>query len=729
MLSLALLTASACVGPQKGKLETPSLEAPAQLSDLDDFAAARNAFALMPVGDPQRAALREQLRDYVVGYVDEALGQDRSEAAIAGLEQLCELWTASELQQPRPDPAIAELAGRVYASVAPAGDEHSALLALALQQHFGDAQTSAEAEAGYAQLQDWIERSEGFTGDPRYGALLDRLLEDASSVFPSPFLTRELTGSYLAQFRRAQTEGISDPRTAYTGYLVARAHLRADDPAAAVAAMEQMEIDEAAEALRELIRDATLGAKPSPPDIAQLMREFLPAPDHQLPPSIVRQSWGIVDNLARMALADAPDDAAAHLARGRVLRYRGLVPAAILHYEQAFAAKGPATDREDLHLAWSELAGLLQLELEDAVRTTQGDPEGDAQVDAALERVQDFHERAAKVWPLRPVSPGLNVAWMTVALRDFDRGRPDQAESLLSQAVQLEPHPLALSLLGTIALRRGQLEVARDRVSSISELPFPDQLDRYDWQIQSQMQLAEIERFADDPGASVEHLREALRQLNTLIAYPGLAAPQRVDYLTRRAQVFFALGELELAMKDFRAAHNIAPGRASTYSPVLIFAVTHGHLGQAREILSAALGSEGTDDELAVYYALWVIDLCARQGAPVPEDAQAHLAALVEDPESDPWSQQLARHGLGQLDGDALIAAAGQTRQRSEAFFYAGLQRWRGGETEASLELMRKVLEAQMIGDFEYEMAQSYLRWQELPKAPRAADMAIPPTP
>ena len=86
-----------------------------------------------------------------------------------------------------------------------------------------------------------------------------------------------------------------------------------------------------------------------------------------------------------------------------------------------------------------------------------------------------------------------------------------------------------------------------------------------------------------------------------------------------------------------------------------------------------------------------------------------------------PWLRRLARFSLGELEAGDLQSAADDPRERSEAFFYEGLQRWRSGSKAAGLEFMGKVLEQQMLGDFEYEMAQNYLRWNELPKSARAA--------
>jgi tetratricopeptide (TPR) repeat protein len=716
----SLLCAPACTKTAGAGSETPELVAPQTIADLDDYSEARNAYALLSADDPARPAARVQLRTYLLGYLDHALEHDQPEAAVEALEELAGLWLASELRNPEPDPELAAAADRVYVAVAQSGAERPALLAIGLMQAFGTAKQQTKAEASFAQVADWLDRTAPYANDPRFNDQLDRLLEDVTAHLPSPYLVDRLADVYLRRYRDAQRSGglstSRDPRIPFTGYLLARLYLRADDLAAAVAALDRLETDEPTAALRDLIHDADLASSSarSPAALDQLIHEFVPEPENRLPEEIVLQSWGIVDNLARRSLGRFPDHPPAHLARGRVLRARNYVEAAIVHYERAFAGKTRASDREDLHRAWSELASLYQLALE-----TRAAAES-AQLDAMLERVEAFHARAAEVWPQRPVEPGVALAWMTVAMTEFNAGHIERAEELMTRTIELAPQPAALSLLATIALRRGELDKARTYLGRLDELSdgLGDQLERYDWQIATHIERAEVEAFAGEREASVEQLREALRQLNTLLSYPGLPDSLRAEFLLRRARVFFFLGEIELAMHDAHGAQLLAPDRPDLFSEPLTFTVVHGHLDEAKQLLAYALDREGLD-ELGVYYSLWVLDLAERLGEPRPDRALEHLRAYAEDDEAEPWQRKLARYGLGRLSYEELAAAAADSRERSEAYFYEALRRWRSGSHEASLELMKDVLEQQMMGDFEYAMAQSYLRWNELPKTAR----------
>jgi tetratricopeptide (TPR) repeat protein len=327
-----------------------------------------------------------------------------------------------------------------------------------------------------------------------------------------------------------------------------------------------------------------------------------------------------------------------------------------------------------------------------------------------------------EVWPQRPVEPGIALAWMSVALAEFNTGHIAEAEALMKQALVLDPHPAALALLGTIALRRGNYDDARAHLSRLGKLSdrFGDEIDRYDWQTNSKIGLAEVELFSGHREAGVTQLREALRQLNTLLSYPGLSAPLRAEFSLRRARVFFLLGEVQLGMDDAREAQRLAPERNDTISDPLMFTVVHGHLAEATELLTIALRRDDIG-ELGIYYALWVSDLAERLGQPIPARASEHLREFAADSSATAWQRQLASYGLGELSYGELAKLADDPRERSELYFYEGLRRWRSGSVESSLDFLRKVIEQQMMGDFEYQMAQSYLRWKELPKTARAA--------
>ena len=79
----------------------------------------------------------------------------------------------------------------------------------------------------------------------------------------------------------------------------------------------------------------------------------------------------------------------------------------------------------------------------------------------------------------------------------------------------------------------------------------------------------------------------------------------------------------------------------------------------------------------------------------------------------------LARWARGELSFERLVDQAHDRGEKAEAYFYEGLRKWRAGDITQAKALMHKVLDTQMMGFFEYDMAQSYLDWNDLPRAAR----------
>ena len=204
---LVLLIAPACANHTGHAANNPELVAPAALDDLDDYTAARNAYALLEVGSPEREQLRTRLSGFLVDYAERALADARPGAAVDALEHAAGLWTPAELRSPAPNPELARAGLDVYAAVARSGDERPALLALGIAHAFGDTSVQAEAEAGVAEVRDWVDRTADFAEDPRLIDALDRMLEDVTSVLPSPYLVEQLAAVYLDRFREAQQQG------------------------------------------------------------------------------------------------------------------------------------------------------------------------------------------------------------------------------------------------------------------------------------------------------------------------------------------------------------------------------------------------------------------------------------------------------------------------------------------------------------------------------------------
>ncbi|MBX7081349.1 MAG: hypothetical protein K1X88_19265 [Nannocystaceae bacterium] len=690
--------------------EAPDAGATIEVADLDDFERALNRYALLPESGRARTEQRVALQAFLSGYVERQLGSGDEDEAFSALRYAGSLYTPAELRDDHVlAPPLAQMARTLYRVSARRGAEAPSLLALAAMQRFGDEATRARAVEQWAVLEEWVVANGPFAAEPllRHEEL-ERALDQVAAVLPTPFVVRRLADLYLARYDAAKANRASDAGTAarrrmeVTGYLLMRLYLRADDVEGARAAMARVELDLPVAKLAELMEDAFRSRRSATAMLA-FAEQFAPDADADPDDPYTQQGWAIVDNLSRRSLAAHPKDAGAHLLRARTLRNAGLGGAAMEHLRRCIAIK------EDVFVAWQELAQLEQRDLE---RLAARDPAAAAE---RLPRIEALHTRATKLWSDRPIRPGLPEAFYTVAEGLYEAGETKHAEALLRRSVGIEPVPNSLDLLGTIALKQSKLAEAQSRYEDLANLAYDNELAQLQWEARARQQLGEIALRRGDTADSTRHIQVALRHNNELLARPGEDLSTRAARLVERGKLLFYLGDTELAMADFAQAAELQPDDVKVYADPLIAVVSHGYLEQARTIYRRAMARPGLPRELKLYFSLWLVELAKRQGrAAEPEAVQ-----FIDGFRGDGWAQRLAQHARGDISFDELVGRAHDRGQKAEAYFYEALRRWDAGQREPAKGLLRKVIDSGMMGFFEYDMAQAYLAWDDLPKAAR----------
>lgn len=704
------LPAIGCAHRAAAPVEVPA--APPNVRNLDDLDAARNEYALLPPEHPQRMEHLAVLRDYLVGYLEGALKAGKDGEAEAALRYTLSLYSAADLRTADAAPGLAAVARELYRRTARRGDEQPSLLALAVEQRFGDAATRKHAVRDWEALEAWLVDNGPFATEPLLAHEdLERSLEAVAAVFPSPFVVQRLADLYVARYEQAKGahavgSGVGNPslrRIEITGYLLLRLYLRADDPEGALAAMARVEGDEAVGQLRTVVKDA-FASRRSARSLLSLAEQFVPEADAEPGLPYVSQSWGIIDNLGRRALDRFPKDPYVHLLRARSLEFEGLHVAAIHHLRRSIELK------DDIYEAWQMLAQLEQGQLRALARQ---DPEAAQQ---RLEQLEAFHHRAMKLWRDRPVRPALPEAYFAVAEGLYQRGLVDEAQELLRKGAAIEALPQTLDLLGTIAAKRGRFGQAQGYYEDLVRLPHDERDARLRWEARARGQLGEIALRRGDSETSTTHFRTALRQTNELLTRPAMEMVEQSDRYLDRGRLLFFLGEIDLALDDFELAAELAPYHVKAYAEPMLQLVSHGYYQEARSVYLRALGEAEVADSLKLYFSLWLNELALRQGLPADHDAVAFMRGYS----GDGWGRKLALHARGELSYTKLLDGARDRGERAEAFFYEGLRRWRAGDRVAAKKLLEQVVGSGLMGFFEYDMAQVYLAWDELPARARA---------
>ncbi len=714
LLPLLAAAPAACKNSQSAQTERPA--PPAGIASLDSFENAYNAYALLPQGDAQRVEYRRVMLPFLYDYLDEAVKKKDADEAMSALQYAVTLFTPTELRASGPLPGLARRADAVYGMVARQGDEEPAMLCTAVAIHFGDPALVAAAKEDWTLIERWLVDNGPYASDPLLREeSLERTLEQVSAVFPSPFVVGRLEDLYVARYAVAKSAGGSQAvvssvamrRQQITGYLLLRLHLRADDLEQAVASLGRVDVEVPVATLGEMTQEA-LQTRRSAAPLLTLADQFAPEPDADPGDPYVTQGWGIVENLSRRAVLAHPDDAYAHLMRARALSNAGLREAAVWHLRRSIELK------EDVFDAWQALAQLQQDVLADQA---DRDPQ---RALSMLADVESMHARAAELWRDRPVQPGLPEAFYVVAEGLYQSGDVADAANLLERSLAIEPAPESIDLLGTIALKRDALAAARSHYKHLEDLPYDDEVAQLLWEARARQQLGEIELRDGDTAAATKHLRVALRHNNDLLARAAASPRSRAERYTERGKILFTLGDIRAAMTDFHKAADLSPSAVKVYADPLRLLVAHGYYDDAGEIYGRAMNQAALSDSLKLYFSLWIQELALRQGHAALPEAAAFLSAYA----GTDWGQALARHARGALDFEGLQAAASNRGERAEAYFYEGLRRWRTGTPKEGSAMMDKVIETGMMGFFEYDMAQRYLRWGGPPSAAR---MPLPP--
>jgi lipoprotein NlpI len=236
-------------------------------------------------------------------------------------------------------------------------------------------------------------------------------------------------------------------------------------------------------------------------------------------------------------------------------------------------------------------------------------------------------------------------------------------------------------------------------------------------------QLGDVERARGDAVAARKAYSEALGLWDAAMR-PSDEAPQRAFSQIRRGVLLSRLGRKNEATNAFELAMQAAPDNRETYAQILSYLVVALPEPEfAESILQRAQRQLTLEPEWKAYFALWVKAIAGRARASTSPEVERLLKRLAQ---SDAWWGHLAQFGLGSIDYARLSALATNRGERAEADFYEAVRRAATGDLEGARTLLKAVIESNMVGFYEYQMAQELLLLDDAelsrvlePKAPQ----------
>jgi tetratricopeptide (TPR) repeat protein len=165
------------------------------------------------------------------------------------------------------------------------------------------------------------------------------------------------------------------------------------------------------------------------------------------------------------------------------------------------------------------------------------------------------------------------------------------------------------------------------------------------------------------------------------------------------------LGNEEASLESFRKAIRLDSDRSSTYAGILSFLVTGDRLEEAKEFYRLAFNQDRIEVMWKIYFSLWMEGFSGRKSGKSFDLAQGYL----EQSDGKSWQDDLARFFSGRITADKLRERAANVGQNVETDFYVSVKLLSNGKKSDAMPLLKKVLDSDLMGFFEYPMARAFL--------------------
>lgn len=691
-LAIFLIAAAAgCGGPPAPRAPKAEPERPV-LSTAELESARRRVFALER-DDPRRAELRDSILYTLSRKTGELLEIGDAESIDAHLRMMTELFSPSELDEPRLPEELRPISEGLLAGASKRGDEGRALAAAFLLER-----TTDEPETYRALIQtihDWSrEAREGLSSELDRLSQLIQIAEEELGLIPARSIADRLAGLILAR-RDALVRELAASRGSFSPFParmiglapleLAAVDLRSGDVERAIDRLVAMNdtIPTTAQFIDVLKR--ARGDDPAAGDALIELAEFYRSARPEV-------SLGI----CRRGLLRLPSDARFPVCLARIAADRENYLEATAFYADAISAN------EGERAIYDEALSQLSTFIERGI--FEPNPTSARSLVAHAERI--FESRRVHFPDAPPSVPEERFEFLVGTL-EMNAGEPEEALRRFRKSVEINPSAQAHSQIGSLALRMGKLDesarafdaaLALSPATSMASLP-----------IRAEILRAYAELFAARGEREREHaiLEEALSLWER--AEPAFLGDRAGLVALNRGLILQRLGRRDEARAAFNRAFTLSPKQQAIYASILSALTTDARPDTelAETTLRRALQHLSLDPEWKAYFALWTRLIAVREGAREPALVSHLLEGLAE---GKAWPARLARFALGRMEGEALVDSAENKGERAEAHFYLAVAALKSQEAETYRRELEAVIETDMVAFYEYEMASALLR-------------------
>lgn len=683
------------------------------------LAEAETAFFRLGLDDVERGRLREEIVNVLAGELRLRVERREYAEVAAGFERIMDLFQPADFDRNAFPASVEPIARFLVERGSQRSDEGVVLSALRVLSAI---ERTPEASARYAELRGWsaevranigsaVDRFDGWVREweeharlsPAQDVLdgLAQLYADRRDAYARMLMEQPvrglLGGVSMQDFRAANYASVRTP------YDVAAVYMRAGDLASAEARLRALTpMDGTSEARLAMVigvarQEGSADAADALLTLASgYMQDDIGRPD-------------VSRSLCRLGRRRYATDARFARCLAQVAAIMGEASRASAHYREAIALE--PNDAEAYDQALATIDAMLR----------QKDPTDAVVVPLAEDALEILDERARRLGAESPARrEQLELVLARAKLATGDLARAEEiltARSAEGGAARSGENAERLLLLGRLYASTGRADQAAELYRRAIDLVPSGVPGGEAVQARLQQLLAEAFALAGNE-AQARRLNEqalaAWRRIVTSSAGEPIAEP-----LVQIGILEDLLGNSGRMRESFEQA--LAEGGAST----AIFARMLGHLVVAREpnpalaiaVQRTAARSVALDRSWKAYFALWAGGVVARSGAAPDRELLDDLRRIAGEGD---WAGKLARFGVGELDYDALVEAASNPGEQTEAHFYGALALIGRGDLAGARARLERVLALRMVEFHEYQMATGLLpRLREASPAPR----------
>jgi tetratricopeptide (TPR) repeat protein len=399
-----------------------------------------------------------------------------------------------------------------------------------------------------------------------------------------------------------------------------------------------------------------------------------------------------------------------------------MVVAAVLQ-ELGMAEASPAilADAARAHGDAHSVGGALAITMRAMSTELEADnPDGARRAYVASRPILEVGDRPDLAGKLSPSSARVRAMMGEIELQ---QGRLDVARKLLADSAHAEQSGGVLLSLARIEWHDNKTQAALKELEDARRAPDTQK----DPALYGEVLLltSDLARERGDVTLAKKSLDEAVKELAR--ARNAHDADERARVERVLARVLDRFGAAQRAQQALERALEAAPGDkrqvAATVGQLVARAYVRGDLLGARDGLSRALASELDSDDL-VYYALWVRLLERQLQKPTDGTPARVFTSIVDDGR---WIGRLAAFGAGRIKADELLASAKTPTQKTEALFYAAMDRRASGDAKGADVALKEVIAGGGVDLMEVGIARDILSGTRAQVGgPLPADVALP---